>query len=49
MMEPASMLERVDENTIMVVPTLGVTYTGAYEHVEADGPARGHRPEPERA
>jgi glutamate decarboxylase len=35
MMEPASMLERVDENTIMVVPTLGVTYTGAYEHVEA--------------
>ncbi len=30
MMDPASMLERVDENTIMVVPTLGVTYTGAY-------------------
>ncbi len=28
------MLERVDENTIMVVPTLGVTYTGAYELVE---------------
>ena len=28
------MLERVDENTIMVVPTLGVTYTGAYEPVE---------------
>ena len=27
------MLERVDENTIMVVPTLGVTYTGAYEPV----------------
>jgi glutamate decarboxylase len=25
----------VDENTIMVVPTLGVTYTGAYEPVEA--------------
>jgi len=34
MMDPASMLERVDENTIMVVPTLGVTYTGSYEHVE---------------
>ncbi len=32
-MDPASMLERVDENTIMVVPTLGVTYTGAYEPV----------------
>jgi glutamate decarboxylase len=35
MMDPASMLERVDENTIMVVPTLGVTYTGSYEPVEA--------------
>ena len=34
MMDPASMLERVDENTIMVVPTLGVTYTGSYEPVE---------------
>jgi glutamate decarboxylase len=34
-MDPASMLERVDENTIMVVPTLGVTYTGAYEPVAA--------------
>src|ERR1700722_19023919 len=34
-MDPASMLERVDENTIMVVPTLGVTYTGSYEPVEA--------------
>jgi glutamate decarboxylase len=32
-MDPASMLERVDENTIMVVPTFGVTYTGAYEPV----------------
>jgi glutamate decarboxylase len=32
-MDPASMLARVDENTIMVVPTLGVTYTGAYEPV----------------
>ena len=28
------MLERVDENTIMVVPTFGVTYTGAYEPVK---------------
>ena len=28
------MLARVDENTIMVVPTFGVTYTGAYEMVE---------------
>ncbi|HSS10970.1 MAG TPA: pyridoxal-dependent decarboxylase, partial [Acidimicrobiales bacterium] len=34
-MDPTSMLERVDENTIMVVPTFGVTYTGAYEQVEA--------------
>jgi glutamate decarboxylase len=34
-MDAASMLERVDENTIMVVPTFGVTYTGTYEPVEA--------------
>ena len=27
------MLERIDENTILVVPTLGVTYTGRYEDV----------------
>jgi len=27
------MLERVDENTIMVMPTFGLTYTGAYEPV----------------
>ena len=27
------MLARVDENTIFVVPTFGVTYTGAYEPV----------------
>jgi len=32
-MDADTMLERVDENTIMVVPTLGVTYTGAYEPV----------------
>ena len=35
MMDPADVLARVDENTIMVVPTFGVTYTGAYEPVEA--------------
>jgi glutamate decarboxylase len=34
MMGPEQMLERVDENTIVVVPTFGVTYTGAYEHVQ---------------
>ena len=28
-MDADDMLERVDENTIIVVPTLGVTYTGA--------------------
>ena len=33
-MDTESMLERVDENTIMVVPTFGVTYTGAYEPVD---------------
>jgi glutamate decarboxylase len=33
-MDAADMLARVDENTIMVVPTLGVTYTGAYEMVK---------------
>ncbi|MGZ4469784.1 MAG: glutamate decarboxylase [Nocardioidaceae bacterium] len=32
-MTPEQVLERVDENTIFVVPTLGVTYTGAYEPV----------------
>src|ERR1700735_5415455 len=32
---PPRRLERGDENTIMVVPTLGVTYTGSYEPVEA--------------
>lgn len=33
-MDPADVLARVDENTIFVVPTLGVTYTGAYELVK---------------
>jgi len=32
-MDAESMLERVDENTIFVVPTFGVTYTGVYEPV----------------
>lgn len=34
-MTAGDMLDRVDENTILVVPTLGVTYTGAYEPVES--------------
>src|ERR1700755_1486630 len=38
-MTPDDMLERVDENTIMVVPTFGVTYTGEYEDVAAMGAA----------
>src|SRR5262245_45893840 len=33
-MTPDDLRERVDENTIMVVPTFGVTYTGAYEDVQ---------------
>ncbi len=32
---PERMLEQVDENTIAVVPTLGVTYHGLYEDVAA--------------
>ncbi|HEY3834874.1 MAG TPA: glutamate decarboxylase [Acidimicrobiia bacterium] len=38
-MTPDDVLERVDENTIVVVPTFGVTYTGAYEDVAAIGAA----------
>ncbi|MGH3187759.1 MAG: glutamate decarboxylase [Streptosporangiaceae bacterium] len=34
-MTPEEMLKRVDENTIGVVPTLGVTFTGQYEPVQA--------------
>ncbi len=34
-MTPEDMLEHVDEHTICVVPTFGVTYTGAYEPVQA--------------
>lgn len=34
-MDPETMLAQVDENTIGVVPTLGVTYTGIYEDVAA--------------
>lgn len=33
-MDPEAMLAAVDENTICVVPTFGVTYTGHYELVE---------------
>ncbi len=33
-MDVAEMLKRVDENTICVVPTFGVTYTGQYEFPE---------------
>lgn len=33
-MDAKDALERVDENTIFVVPTLGVTYTGEYEQVK---------------
>ena len=32
-MDAATMLDQIDENTIGVVPTLGVTYTGIYEPV----------------
>src|SRR5579875_2916312 len=32
-LDPEQMLARVDENTIAVVPTFGVTYTGTYEPV----------------
>ena len=35
LMTPEEVLARVDENTIGVVPTLGVTFTGQYEPVHA--------------
>lgn len=35
LMTPEEVLRRCDENTIGVVPTLGVTFTGAYEPVQA--------------
>lgn len=35
LMTPAEVLARVDENTIGVVPTLGVTFTGGFEPVQA--------------
>ncbi len=35
LMTPEEVLKRCDENTIGVVPTLGVTFTGAYEPVKA--------------
>ena len=34
-MSPEEVIRRCDENTIGVVPTLGVTFTGQYEPVEA--------------
>jgi glutamate decarboxylase len=34
-MTPEEAIKRVDENTIGVVPTLGVTFTGQYEPVQA--------------
>ncbi|MCB0204981.1 MAG: glutamate decarboxylase, partial [Anaerolineae bacterium] len=34
LMTPDEVLKRVDENTIGVVPTLGVTFTGQYEPVK---------------
>ena len=38
-MTPEEVVKRVDENTIGVVPTLGVTFTCQYEPVEAIGKA----------
>jgi glutamate decarboxylase len=35
LMTPEEVITRVDENTIGVVPTLGVTFTGGYEPVQA--------------
>jgi len=35
MMTPDEMLKLTDENTIGVVPTLGITFTGRYEDVQA--------------
>jgi glutamate decarboxylase len=35
LMTPEEVIRRCDENTIGVVPTLGVTFTGEYEPVEA--------------
>ncbi|WP_127818480.1 glutamate decarboxylase [Microbacterium sp. CPCC 204701] len=35
LMTPDEVLKRVDENTIGVVPTLGVTFTGGFEPVQA--------------
>ncbi|UOM32565.1 glutamate decarboxylase [Acuticoccus sp. I52.16.1] len=39
LMTPEEVLARCDENTIGVVPTLGVTFTGEYEPVKAVGEA----------
>ena len=34
-MSPEEVIKRVDENTIGVIPTLGVTFTCQYEPVKA--------------
>ena len=55
-MDVDEMLKRIDENTIMVVPTFGVTYTGSYEPVQEIALAldrlerrnRARRPDPRR-
>lgn len=41
---PEAMLPYLDENTIGVVTTLGLTFTGAYEPVEAHLPGPGSGP-----
>ena len=43
LMTPEEAIARIDENTIGVVPTLGVTFTGAYEPVKAIGTCRASR------
>jgi glutamate decarboxylase len=42
LMTPEEVLTRVDENTIGVVPTLGVTFTGGFEPVQAVSDALDH-------
>lgn len=41
-MTPEEVIKRCDENTIGVVPTLGVTFTGHYESVKAVSDALDH-------
>ncbi len=47
-MTPEEAVRRVDENTIGVVPTLGVTFTCQYEPVEAVSKALDHAPSGDR-